>query len=50
MQNQGENVNDNTTMFFMIEKSKNNNFRFFTMNCKSIVILFCFNPVVHGLF
>ena len=42
--NRGENVNDNTIMFFTIEEAKNH-FRFFTRNCECIVILFYFNII-----
>ena len=38
-------VNTNTTMFFIIEEERRNNFRFFTRNCESIVMLFCFNII-----
>ena len=43
--NRVENVNDNTVIFFIIEESKETIVRFFTRNCKSIVILFCFNTI-----
>ena len=43
--NQSEDVNNNNTrMFFIIEDAKES-FRFFTKNCKRIVILFCFNII-----
>ena len=41
--NGGQNVNEKTTMFFIIEETKKNYFRFFTRNCENIIILFCFN-------
>ena len=34
---QGEEVNYNTIMFFIIEEGKKNHFRFFTRNCENIV-------------
>ena len=34
---QGEEVNYNTIMFFIIEEGKKSHFRFFTRNCENIV-------------
>ena len=34
---QGEEVNYNTIMFFIIEEGKKGHFRFFTRNCENIV-------------
>ena len=34
---QGEEVNYNTIMFFIIEEGKKKHFRFFTRNCENIV-------------
>ena len=34
---QGEEVNYNTIMFFIIEERKKSHFRFFTRNCENIV-------------
>ena len=35
----------NITMFLIIEQANRNNFRFFTRNCESIIISFCFNII-----
>ena len=35
----------NTKMFLIIEEPKETVFRFFTRNCESIVISFCFNLI-----
>ena len=43
--NRVEDVNDNTTRFFIIGEPKGNHFRFFIRNCESIVVLFCFNII-----
>ena len=35
--------NENTTVFFIIEEARETILDFFTRNCESVVILFCFN-------
>ena len=35
--------NENARMFFIIEEAKETILDFFTRNCESIAILFCFN-------
>ena len=36
---------ESTTMFFITEKVKQKNIRFFTRNCESIVSWFCFSTI-----
>ena len=38
-------LNQNTTIFFHYCRGKRTRFRFFTMNCKGIVNLFCLNII-----
>ena len=38
--------NADTTMFSLLQKQKRNYFTFFTINCESIVNIFCFNIIV----
>ena len=37
---------EQTTMYFIIEETKETCFRFFARNCESVVILFCFNTIL----